>query len=64
MSKGERTSPKRRGRPAGTGAGYSEMVRVMLTPEALARLAAWKERHGAHSLSEAGRRIIEKEVGK
>lgn len=47
------------GRPAGTGAGYTAVVRVLFTPPAAKALQAWREKHGAMSLSDAGRRIIE-----
>jgi hypothetical protein len=62
MSKNARRAAKagaKIGRPKGTGAGYTEVVRVLLTPETLKELEAWKQRTGAPSLSEAVRRMVD-----
>lgn len=48
------------GRPKGTGAGYSRMLRIMVRPETLALLDEWRKAERLNSMSEAGRVILER----
>ena len=46
------------GRPVGTGAGYKNVVRVLLTDDQLAALYQWQAENGVKGESEAVRLIL------
>ena len=57
MAKGDKAK-RGPGRPVGTGIGYTEVVRVLLTKEQFAALKGWQAENDSLSESDAARRLI------